>query len=60
VELLNAELIRIPSDPETKERRLQQGFEFAPQLSPAAFTQLIACDLARWVPLLKEMGVRAD
>lgn len=57
---LNAELIRICSNPETKERRLLQGFEFAPPLSPTAFTELIAGDLARWVPLLKAIGARAD
>jgi tripartite-type tricarboxylate transporter receptor subunit TctC len=57
---LNAELIRILSEPETRERRLLQGFEFAPALSPAAFTELIAGDLERWVPLLKKLGMRAD
>jgi len=57
---LNAELIRILSNPQTKEKRLLQGFEFAPTLSPDAFTNLIAGDLARWVPLLKAIGVRAD
>jgi tripartite-type tricarboxylate transporter receptor subunit TctC len=57
---LNAELIRICSSPDTKEKRMAQGFEFAPPLSPAEFRELIARDLARWVPLLKAMGVRAD
>lgn len=57
---LNAELIMICSSPKGRERRLRQGFELAPPLSPAAFSEVIAVDLARWVPLLRAMGVRAD
>ena len=57
---LNGELIRILSNPDIKQTRLLQGFEFAPPLSPTAFAELISRDLARWVPLLKTTGVRAD
>ena len=57
---LNGELIRILSNPDIKQTRLLQGFEFAPPLSPTAFAELISSDLARWVPLLKTTGVRAD
>jgi tripartite-type tricarboxylate transporter receptor subunit TctC len=57
---LNAELIKISSNPETRERRLLQGFESAPLLTPAAFAELIADDLTRWVPVVKASGAKVD
>jgi tripartite-type tricarboxylate transporter receptor subunit TctC len=60
VERLNDELIRISSSPDVKEARASQGFEWVPRLSPAEFSRLIAEELARWLPVVKASGAKAD
>jgi tripartite-type tricarboxylate transporter receptor subunit TctC len=60
VERLNAELIRIFADAETREKLEQQGFDLSPPLTPAEFARLIAEELTRWVPIVKASGARAD
>ena len=60
VERLNAELVRILTSAEAKKKLEPQGFELAPPLSPDAFSQLIADDLATWAPVLKASGARAN
>ena len=60
VERLNRELIRISASAEVKEKRESQGFEWAPPLTPAEFSRLIADDLIRWVPMVRALGAKAD
>jgi len=56
---LNAELIKIFASAEAEEKLGSQGFELSPPLTPAAFRQLIADDLTRWVPIVKASGAKA-
>ena len=60
VNRLNAELNKIFTSAEAKERLGPQGFDLSPPLTPAAFAKLIADDLARWVPIVKASGAKAD
>ena len=60
VNRLNAELNKIFTSAEAKERLGPQGFDLSPPLTPAAFSKLIVDDLARWVPIVKASGAKAD
>ena len=60
VERLNADLVRILTSAEARKKLEPQGFELAPPLSPDAFRQLIADDLAAWIPVVKASGVKAN
>lgn len=57
---LNTELNRILSSAEAKEKLGPQGFDLAPPSSPAAFGKVISDDLAKWVPIVKASGAKAD
>ena len=57
---LSTELTKIFSSAETKEKLGPQGFDLAPPMTPAAFGKLIADDLARWLPIVKASGAKAD
>jgi tripartite-type tricarboxylate transporter receptor subunit TctC len=57
---LNAELIKIFASAEAEEKLGSHGFELSPPLTSAAFSQLIADDLTRWVPVVKASGAKAD
>lgn len=57
---LNAELVKIFASAEAKEKLEPQGFDLSPPLTPAAFTELIADDLTRWIPVVKASGAKAD
>lgn len=56
---LNAELIKIFASAEAEEKLGSQGFDLSPPLTSAAFSQLIADDLTRWVPIVKGSGAKA-
>ena len=60
VEKLNFELNRVFASAEAKDKLGPQGFELAPPMSPAAFSRLVADDLAKWVPIVKASGAKAD
>ena len=60
VERLNAELIGILATPEAKEKLETQGFDLSTPLTPAAFKKLIADDLKRWIPVIRDLGAKAD
>lgn len=60
VERLNAELSKIFSGVEIQQKLVSQGLELSPPLTPAEFTQLIADDLTRWLPIVKSSGAKAD
>jgi tripartite-type tricarboxylate transporter receptor subunit TctC len=60
VQRLNSEIRKVLADPAVREKLAQQGFELAPPMTPAQFGKLIADDLAKWVPIVKQSGARAD
>ena len=60
VATLNAALNRILASAEAKARLGTQGFELSPPSTPAAFAKVIADDLARWLPVVKASGAKAD
>ena len=57
---LNTEIQKILADPALKERLAQQGFDLAPPTAPAQFARVISEDLAKWVPVVKQSGAKAD
>ena len=57
---LNSEINRIFASAEAKETLGPQGFDLAPAASAAAFGKTIADDLAKWVPIVKAAGAKAD
>jgi tripartite-type tricarboxylate transporter receptor subunit TctC len=60
VERLNREINGVLAKPEVLESLAKQGFEIPPASTPAAFAKVIADDLAKWVPLIKATGARAE
>jgi tripartite-type tricarboxylate transporter receptor subunit TctC len=60
VQRLNAEIQKILADPAIREKLAAQGFEIAPPMTPAQFSKVIADDLAKWVPVVKQSGAKAD
>ena len=57
---LNAEIRKVLDQPAVREKLAQQGFEIAPPMTPAQFSKLVADDLAKWVPVVKASGAKAD
>ena len=60
VERLNKEINAILNRPDIRDKLVQQGFDIAPPAPAGAFGKIIADDLAKWVPLIKAAGARAD
>jgi tripartite-type tricarboxylate transporter receptor subunit TctC len=60
VERLNREINAVLAKPEVLASLDKQGFEIPPAATPAAFAKTIADDLAKWVPLIKASGARAN
>jgi tripartite-type tricarboxylate transporter receptor subunit TctC len=60
VDRLNQTFSRIFAGAEARDKLLPMGFDLAPATSPAAFSRLVADDLARWVPVVKASGAKAD
>ena len=60
VQRLQAEIQKVLADPAIKEKLAAQGFEIAPPMTPAQFAKVIADDLAKWVPVVKASGAKAD
>lgn len=57
---LNAEINKILTSSEVKEKLGPQGFDLAPPGTPEKFGKLIASDLVKWVPLVKAAGAKSD
>ena len=57
---LHAEIGKVLEDPGLRGRLGQQGFELAPAMSPEQFAKVVADDLIRWVPLVKQSGAKVD
>jgi tripartite-type tricarboxylate transporter receptor subunit TctC len=60
VERLNREINAVLAKPEVLASLAKQGFEIPPPATPAAFGKIIADDLAKWLPLIKASGARAE
>ncbi|MBL8359094.1 MAG: tripartite tricarboxylate transporter substrate binding protein [Rubrivivax sp.] len=57
---LHAAFTKVLTSAEAKEKLGAQGFDLAPPSPPAAFSKVIADDLAKWVPIVKASGAKAD
>jgi tripartite-type tricarboxylate transporter receptor subunit TctC len=57
---LNAEINKILSSADAKERLGPQGFDLAAPAPPAAFTKIIESDLAQWIPIVKSSGAKSN
>jgi tripartite-type tricarboxylate transporter receptor subunit TctC len=57
---LNTEINRVLARADIRERMGSQGFELAPAMSPEAFAKIINDDMAKWVPIVKASGAKAD
>jgi tripartite-type tricarboxylate transporter receptor subunit TctC len=57
---LNSEINTILVGAEARDKLGPQGFDLSPPISPAAFSRIIADDLAKWVPIVKAAGATAD
>jgi len=57
---LNREINRIFASTDARDKLGPQGFDLAAPMAPAAFGQLIADDMAKWLPLLKASGAKAE
>ena len=60
VERLHQEFTRAFTSAEAKEKLGPLGFDLAPPTPPAQFAKTITDDLARWVPIVKASGAKAD
>ena len=60
VNRLHDEINKILAQPEVREKLASQGFELGTPSSSAAFGKLIADDHAKWVPIVKASGAKAD
>lgn len=56
----NAELNKIMSSPDAREKLGPQGFDLAPPGTPDAFGKIIQADLVKWVPIVKASGAKSD
>jgi tripartite-type tricarboxylate transporter receptor subunit TctC len=57
---MNREINAVLAKPEVIDSLAKQGFDLSPAITPAAFGKIIADDMAKWVPLIKASGARAD
>jgi tripartite-type tricarboxylate transporter receptor subunit TctC len=60
VERLNREINAVLAKPDVLASLAKQGFDIPPPTTPAAFGRIIADDMAKWVPLIKASGARAN
>jgi tripartite-type tricarboxylate transporter receptor subunit TctC len=56
---LNAEVVKLLQDPETKDRLTGQGFEVLTS-SPEQLGNYIKSEITKWAPLVKESGVKPE
>jgi tripartite-type tricarboxylate transporter receptor subunit TctC len=60
VNRLHSEIGKVLDDPPLRARLAQQGFELAPPTTPDQFAKIVADDMARWVPIVKQSGAKVD
>ncbi len=56
---LNADLVKVLSSPELKERFAQQGQEMVGN-SPERFREIVRAEVAKWAGVIKELGLQLD
>jgi tripartite-type tricarboxylate transporter receptor subunit TctC len=56
---LNAELVKLLSEPDTRERLLKQGMDPAPG-TPAQFAAIIHSEIAKWAKVVRTAGIQPD
>ena len=56
---LNADLVKVLSSPELKERFAQQGQEMVGN-SPERFREIVKAEVAKWAEVIKETGLHID
>ncbi|MBI2289220.1 MAG: tripartite tricarboxylate transporter substrate binding protein [Betaproteobacteria bacterium] len=59
VNKLNADLVKVLSSPELKERFAQQGQEMVGN-SPERFREIVKAEVAKWAEVIKELGLQLD
>ena len=59
VRRLNAEVIRLMQSPEIKARMLGEGAR-SPQTTPEQFAAFVKSEIAKWAPVVRASGARAD
>jgi tripartite-type tricarboxylate transporter receptor subunit TctC len=57
---LHAAILRALQDPEVKKHFGNEGADITPSRTPDEFGALIRSDLAKWVKVVKEGGIKAD
>lgn len=57
---LHDEVAKIVQTPAIRDKLAAQGFEFAPVQAPSAFIAVVRQDLAKWLPIIKATGAKAD
>jgi len=60
VQKLHSEIGKVLDEPALRGRLAQQGFELAPEISPAQFAKIVADDLGKWVPIVRASGAKVD
>ena len=57
---LHTEILKVLGDAALKDKLAQQGFELAAPTPSAQFARIIADDLTKWVPIVRQSGAKAD
>ena len=57
---LHTEIQKVLGDAALKDKLAQQGFELAAPTPSAQFARIIADDLTKWVPIVRQSGAKAD
>ena len=60
IDRLHAAIAKAVADPAIRDKLAAQGFELAPTQPPAAFTNLLRDDMAKWPPIVKASGAKVD
>ena len=59
VQRLNAEIVAILAQPDTREKLASQGLD-ARSSTPEEFARIIASDIVRWAAVVQKLGLRAE
>ncbi len=57
---VNADVVRLFSLPEVKQRMLSQGIDYGLHTTPEAHAAFVKSEIVRWGKVIKEAGVRAE
>ena len=59
VQRLNAEIVAILAQPDTREKLASQGLD-ARSSTPEEFARIIASDIVRWAAVVQKLGLQAE